>query len=222
MLVSPAIRLVTLLVGAALLPLACSVKPEFFNDLTGGSGGGGGGGATGGGSEAGAPCAAATDCPGTDSACFKRACVEGKCAPELATRGTAVPTQKLGDCQQTVCDGFGKEMSKADDFDIPDDGNDCTVDACTVGMLSNSPVPDGQQCGMNQTFQCKGGVCTGCMSDADCGSPGRCFTWVCSSPEATCNKIPAADESSCGACQRCQQGGCLNCGALCVGDICPL
>ncbi|MCK6593226.1 MAG: hypothetical protein L6Q76_37190, partial [Polyangiaceae bacterium] len=105
---------------------------------SGGSGGQGGMDGTGGmgGMGGTGECAAPEDCPGTDTDCQTRTCVESKCGFEYAPSGTATSDQTPGDCLTSVCDGMGATTSENADADILDDQNPCTEDTCDAGQPS--------------------------------------------------------------------------------------
>jgi hypothetical protein len=145
----------------------------------GGAGHGGAGGHAGGAGGGGTPCGAASDCPGTDGDCAKRACNAGTCGVDDAPKGTIVANQVPGDCKQLVCDGNGASVSNVDDGDVPVDGNPCTNDVCTAGVPSNPPAPAGLSCG--PSLECDGaGNCAGCLKASECpGQDGECQTRTC-------------------------------------------
>lgn len=92
-------------------------------------------------------CLAATECPGTDTPCFTRACSAAHaCSPVLAPAGVAATGQTTGDCQDVVCDGAGSASSSADNGDLPVDTNACTLNVCTAGVPSNPNASDGTVC----------------------------------------------------------------------------
>ena len=115
-------------------------------------------------------CKAATECPGQDTQCGKRACAGGFCGSVNTAAGTPITAQTSGSCQKLVCDGHGNLALQVDDTNIPDDNNPCTKDLCNSGKPSNSPEKAGTACGGSLT--CDGvGHCAGCNSPADC--PGK-------------------------------------------------
>jgi hypothetical protein len=144
-------------------------------------------------------CVVASDCPGDDTECQTRTCVGGTCGVVFTPAGTPVSEQTSGDCQHVVCDGTGGETSVADDTDVPDDGNECTLDSCANGAPVVSPAPAGQSCG-------DGGVCNGAGQCGTCvpGSTQSCYdgpevtqgVGVCRAGTQTC----LADGSGYGAC----------------------
>lgn len=106
-----------------------------------------------------------------------------------------LPDETLGDCKLPTCSG-GLLMMNPNDADLPEDGNECTVDTCTAGVPANDPaaaetmcatgVCDGAaacvqcvtagncmgdfSCSMNMCFDCNDGMKNGTESDIDCGA----------------------------------------------------
>jgi len=100
-----------------------------------------------------------------------------------------------GDCKLPACSG-GQVVTNPNDGDLPDDGNECTVDSCNAGVPANDPaaaetpcttgVCDGisacvqcvtaancmgdSSCSMNTCFACDDGTMNGTESDIDCGA----------------------------------------------------
>jgi len=124
-------------------------------------------------------CLIAADCPGADSACRKRTCVQGACGFDTLANGTPVVAQTPGDCKVIHCDGTGAAITDPDNADLPVDGNACTSDVCTAGVPSNPPLPQTTGCGGSNL--CDGaGHCVGCLSAADCpGEDSACQTRTC-------------------------------------------
>jgi len=124
-------------------------------------------------------CATATNCPGQDTECSVRACMNGACVVALVASGTVLQTQVAGDCRSRRCDGQGQVAQVSDDTDLPNDGNPCTLDVCTSGAPSNPPASSTTSCGTTQL--CDGlGHCVGCLTGADCpGTDNECRTRVC-------------------------------------------
>jgi len=124
-------------------------------------------------------CATAANCPGQDTECSVRACLNGGCVVALVASGTVLQTQVAGDCHSRRCDGQGQVAQVNDDTDLPDDGNPCTRDVCTSGAPSNPPASSTTTCGTSQL--CDGlGHCVGCLTGADCpGTDNECRTRVC-------------------------------------------
>jgi hypothetical protein len=74
-------------------------------------------------------------------------CVAGNCGTAPLAAGTEVSQQVPGDCHNLVCDGTGGETNQIDDTDVPDDGNECTVETCVSGVPEFSNAPAGTACG---------------------------------------------------------------------------
>jgi hypothetical protein len=146
---------------------------------TSGSGGvSGSAGLDGGGPE----CQLPEDCPPAANECSTPTCDAGVCGAELAEAGTIVLQQTAGDCKLSQCDGAGNLEDVIDDTDLPDDDNECTIDACDQGVPSNTNTSEGTACGAGKVLQCNGqGQCVGCSSPSDCaGQDDDCKTRTCS------------------------------------------
>jgi hypothetical protein len=143
-------------------------------DMTPGTGGTGGTGVP-------PECTVAEDCADPGDECLTRGCTaEGKCVPDKVAAGTPVSQQTIGDCQMVVCDGEGATKSQGDDTDLPVDGKECTVDACTAGVPSHPALAAKTPCGQGGALYCDGnGACVGCTDDAQCGAPTDCATPRC-------------------------------------------
>jgi hypothetical protein len=167
----------------ALAAGGCSSEGEADAGPTSSAGGDGGQGAAGQGGEGAGPpgeCADDGDCQATANLCAIFACEAGECVPSFLAAGTPVPDKDVaGDCQRPVCDGAGSEDSEEDPADIEDDLNPCTVDDCTAGAPSHTPVMDATPCGSGRTTVCARGVCVGCESDAECPPGDGCREPVC-------------------------------------------
>ncbi|MEA2700089.1 MAG: hypothetical protein QOI66_4360, partial [Myxococcales bacterium] len=134
-------------------------------------------------------CTAAADCPGTDTECSKRTCVQGTCGTATLAVGLPVPLQINGDCKVRQCDAQGQVVAVADNFDLPADGNPCTLDVCTAGAPSHTSAPQGQACG--GTNKCNAsGQCVGCNVAADCpGDNTACQTRTCTQGVCGFNRL---------------------------------
>jgi hypothetical protein len=151
---------------------------------TGGAGGTGGTtsstGGTDGGTDGGT-CTTASDCPGSDTDCAQRTCVNGACGVAFTPAMTATSAQTPGDCKKNVCDGDGNVVSTNDDTDVPVDGNACTGDVCTAGVPSNPTLAAGTACAQGGGSVCDGnGNCVGCVDASTCpGVDDECQTRTC-------------------------------------------
>jgi hypothetical protein len=180
-------------------------------------------------------CQMASDCPGEDTPCRKLACIGGLCSFEDIGFGTPiVPDPTPGDCQISACDGAGNP-SLVDGDDPPIDPNPCIEDACDKGKVVISFAPSTKQCGATAAQHCDGsGICTGCVSGADCPPATECGTWSCDGMQ-NCVQLASNDGMPCGlgpSCMAatlkqqdtCSGGGCvpgqsMPCGAYaCAAD----
>lgn len=111
--------------------------------------------------------------------CTTDTCNGTTCSNVVLMDGTPVPNGNIDmtDCVQPVCMG-GSPTNVPLDTEIPSDGEDCTTDVCSGGMIQSTPVMNGTKCGAGMAFDCFGGKC-GCNSPADCGMDGECGTRTC-------------------------------------------
>lgn len=103
-----------------------------------------------------AQCLTTANCPGVDTDCAFRTCLKLACGIDYAPSGTPTSSQSGGDCQLNVCDGVGDPENVPDDGDLPDDGNQCTVDSCVAGVPSFDFEPAGTPCAQNGGASCDG------------------------------------------------------------------
>jgi hypothetical protein len=137
----------------------------------------------GGSSSSGGPIVGTCDpknCPGLDSTCGVRACIDNRCGVRNLRSGTVVETQNAGDCVRLQCDGNGGTINVPDDADLPDDKNPCTLDRCNLGKREYTNASAGAKCGGN-TLVCDGrGNCVGCNAASECpGTDSECRTRTC-------------------------------------------
>ena len=111
-------------------------------------------------------CLTVDSCPGIDTECSTRTCVDSICGRDYVPSGTPIADQTSGDCKSNVCDGNGSIVSVNDDFDVLDDGNQCSTDICVDGVPSNAPVTNGQACSQNGGSVCVDGDCLVCTPNA--------------------------------------------------------
>lgn len=139
----------------------------------GGQGGGGQGGMGGGGGPVG--CVIIEDCPAASGPCEVAACSNGVCGYTPVADMTPIANQTLGDCKTIVCD-MGMPVSQDDDFDIFDDGAECTIEYCMAGSPQVILVGFGAPCTQNGGALCDGnGVCAPTM----CGDAAITGNEVC-------------------------------------------
>lgn len=146
-----------------------------------------------------------------DDECQLRTCEMETCGQTFSDLGTPLTLQTVGDCHLDVCDGAGGVSTDVDDTDIPDDGLECTTDACTGGVESHTPVAPGTPCAAGVCND--SGACVGCNVPADCGGMDTfCRTIICddgtcgSDDEPAGTALPAADQTD-NDCQEVQCNG---------------
>jgi Putative metal-binding motif len=131
-------------------------------------------------------CVSPALCPGQDTECQQRTCTGWICGFGFAASGTLVSNQTSGNCQKNQCNGAGGIVSVTDNTDLPNDGNQCTVDTCNNGVPTFNNVAAGTACNQGGGSVCNGvGDCVPCVSASTC--PGQdtecqartCTNWVC-------------------------------------------
>jgi hypothetical protein len=192
-------------------------------DSTSSTGGAGQGGASTTGTGMGGGCSVAGDC-GVDTDCQSHTCVTGQCGVDDTAMGTHIQTQVAGDCLVAVCDGNGSVIQQADPSDLPDDGNDCTSDACNQGMPAFSPVAEHTACNT-----AGGHFCDGMSHCVECTQAGDCSSGVCG-PTNTCVASSCGDhiqngnetDTDCGGnmCPKCTTGDTCMVNGDCTGNLC--
>ncbi|MEP7121605.1 MAG: lamin tail domain-containing protein [Byssovorax sp.] len=171
------------------------------------------------------PCASASECPGTDTECKKRACNAGACDFDLTAEDTLIAAQTAKDCSAAQCDGQGAIKMVADNADLPDDMNDCTADTCVAGVPTFTTEPAGSACAQNGGTKCSAGAkCVECVVGADCVSL-ICDSVTFKCALASCNdttKNGGETDVDCGGatCTPCAPGLVCAADADCVGGLC--
>ena len=125
-------------------------------------------------------CLSASTCPGTDTECHTRTCINGACGISNTAAGTVTVAQTARDCKRIECTGTGSTFTVPDVTDLPVDGNPCTSDVCNGDTPQNPSLMAGTNCG--GTNVCDGlGACVGCLTAATCpGTDSECHTRTCS------------------------------------------
>jgi hypothetical protein len=162
-------------------------------------------------------CNSPTQCPGVDNDCQVRSCTAHVCGFTFSVAGTprAAAFQTAGDCHVVVCDGAGSSAApQNDDTDLPVDGNLCTKDVCTNGVISHPFEAINTACGNNSA--CNAGGQCGCANDAACVVPNTCgggsptgTLFVCGCTLKTCaniSKTCGTVTDGCFATQSCDNG----------------
>jgi hypothetical protein len=156
-------------------------------------------------------CQVPTDCPGAGNACFTRECNGGTCQVAELGANQPVSSQIAGDCKLVVCNEDGTTREDADPTDLPNDGRECTDDACDGTTPTSTNKTPGTQC--------TGGVCNNagdcveCVVAAQCTGGKVCVMNQCVA--ATCTDgVKNGDETAkdCGgSCPKCDDGkACLD------------
>jgi len=162
-------------------------------------------------------CNSPTQCPGLENDCSMRTCVAHVCGITFAPAHTprAAGLQNAADCHVVVCDGAGNSAMKddVDDTDLPVDGNLCTKDVCTGGVISHPLEAPATPCGVNGACNAVGQC--GCANNAACvapntcggGNPGTAFFCGCTSETCgTLNKTCGSLSDGCFATLSCNTG----------------
>ncbi len=136
-------------------------------------------------------CNAPADCPGTDDECKTRTCNSNVCGFAFTAANTPVATQTTGDCKQNVCDGSGNVISQNTNDPPPDDGNQCTSQACSNGTPVFPAVPVDTACNQGGGSFCSAaGQCVACTQAAQCPAGNECKTATCSANTCGFSFVP--------------------------------
>ncbi len=129
-------------------------------------------------------------------------CTAGDCLTATGCHGAAAPDgpapgDPTGNCQTIVC-GSGVAKTANDDDDVPaDDGNACTVEACTDGAPTHTAKPDGDACtlGLNGVAGvCDAGACAmKCGALTGCDDQNPCTVDACDPLKSICKGAPLDD-----------------------------
>lgn len=104
-------------------------------------------------------CNADANCDDKDS-CTLNVCNASKVCEFQAVPGIA-PEQTPGDCKRVNCTEAGAKSEEADDEDLPDDLESCTVDSCSNGTVVHEKRANGASCTRGEAAGlCLDGVCT--------------------------------------------------------------
>jgi hypothetical protein len=123
-----------------------------------------------------------------------------------------------GDCNTQSCVA-GIDTMVADDLDVPNDGYECTLEACFGGIPSLMNAALGQPCGAKLDLVCNGdGVCTGCNTPTDCqGQDTVCQSRTCITNTCGFKNAASATFVDEGALGDCRQTECNGAGGITTG-----
>jgi hypothetical protein len=159
-------------------------------------------------------CRGPADCPGQDTDCQKRACIDGTCTMQNTALNIPIQSQTPHDCMSTVCDGNGGTWTVVDTTDVPsNNGNPCKIGVCRgstgypINVADNTPCQNGNVCmsGSCVPPRCDDRFRNGLETDTDCGGEN-------------CGKCPVAKR--CGINFDCQSNLCDTISRLCRSSSC--
>lgn len=121
-------------------------------------------------------CGSDADCP-ADEMCVDHYCdVATTLCQSMPKPDGDLPDDAPGDCMVSACAG-GIVVMNINDADVPNDNNECTVDACMEGTSSNNPAAPETMCA---TGVCDGvSACVECVTAANCMGDSSCATNMC-------------------------------------------
>ncbi|NUP05604.1 MAG: DUF4215 domain-containing protein [Polyangiaceae bacterium] len=142
-------------------------------------------------------CNVPADC-GTTTECRLFSCATENCSFTDTAANTPTSVQSTGDCHENRCDGNGQSVNAIDNSDVPVDNNQCTLDVCTNGVMSNPPAASGTPCNQNGGTVCNGtGQCVQCLTAATCPGPDNdCQTPTCSAGQCGFSFEPSGTQVS--------------------------
>ncbi|MBK9753705.1 MAG: hypothetical protein IPO88_09400 [Nannocystis sp.] len=132
-------------------------------------------------------CVGVDDCPAA-ALCERVQCIDDACV--YTRRAAGQPDDDIpGDCHSYVCDGNSGATPVDDLNDLPDDGNSCTVDACSPDAApENTPQDPGSPC--------DGGYCHADLSCQPCAERETCEDTSLAEPNETQSKAFALPQQS--------------------------
>jgi hypothetical protein len=167
-----------------------------------------------GGSGGEAQCVAADDCPGSDSACRSRRCVDGACGTADDPVGT--PCMEDGGA---VCDGHGSCVACSGPEHCPI-SYACRGGACVPSGCVNDALDAGET-----DVDCGGDACPPCANGDDCIDAGDCASGFCA-PSGSAGGAGGAGGTGGGSngavCAPCVAAADCAPGELCTGGVCTL
>ena len=166
-------------------------------------------------------CNTGADCPGSDTECQKRTCLNNVCGVAFTAAGTPTAAQTAGDCKQNQCNGAGAIVSANQNADVPSDAFQCTADTCNGGVATFTPVASGTACNQNNGTLCDAtGDCVQCNAASDCpGSDTDCHVRTCSAGACGVFNTAAGNPTTTQTAGNCQNNQCDGAGnAINVAD----
>lgn len=185
---------------------------------TGGIGGMGGMGGMGGSGGGPISCIMNETCD-DQNPCTTESCEQGFCQFVVLD---GVPTPDVldvaGDCKKAMCTQ-GIDTLSPDDLDVPNDGFECTTEACMNGAPIVANLDAGSPCGANMNLVCNGqGVCVGCNAPADCqGIDTVCQTRTCVAGTCGVQNAPSGTFVDGAGSGDCRQTECNGAGSITTG-----
>ena len=142
-------------------------------------------------------CFSASDCPGSDTDCQQRTCVDGQCGFSFTANGTPTTQQSPGDCHENECDGSGNVITVVDDADAPATTEQCAPGVCVQGSPQHQNAQRGTVCNDNGGTECDGnGSCVQFVVPADCGVDTECRQHTCNAGQCGVNDVAAGTPTS--------------------------
>ena len=109
-------------------------------------------------------CVNASTCPGDDTDCHARTCLNGVCGianqPEFTT---ATMQSTSPDCHTVVCDGAGSPRNDIDDGDVPSSPSVCQTVTCMAGNIMTTNSSPGTACSQNGGVRCDNASASICV-----------------------------------------------------------
>ncbi len=179
-----------------------------------------------------------TGCTDDGNDCTGDTCSGGVCAHANLVVGTACGSAATTQCTvPDTCNGAGfcQPNNLADGTSCPDDGNDCTLDACDTGVCAHPNKPAGSACGDAVVSDCDAadtcdaaGTCLPnpavdgdpCTNDGNACTDDVCGGGACTHPNLA-DGAACDDGLFCTATDTCTTGVCGGSGGTCTPpDLC--
>ncbi len=161
----------------------------------------------------------ALECDDADS-CTSDGCVAGACSNVTLPLGS--PCDDDDSC--TEADTCTADGCVGDPGIVCDDGNPCTLDACTDGACTATPLADASPCDAGDpcavTSACTEGECL-TVQAKDCDDGNECTQDLCA--QGVCDHPPVADGTLCGSGETCGLTSCCQSGSCSTLEVpaCP-